>query len=128
MLAFGCLKATLATKIHLTSNKILATTGLCLKKANSDVMLAKNVCLAERCLLLIPWVKEWGLVDMNSQETQTIFPKCENLRLNLGIRGPPGFRSNEPSSAIVDAVREGRIASSCYENYVSMIMGKDNRK
>ena len=74
-----------------------------------------------------PGVKEWGLVDMNSQEISDYFPEMRDLRLTCKF-GARCIHINEPTCAIVDAVREGRIALSRYENYVSMIMGEDNRK
>jgi ribosome biogenesis GTPase / thiamine phosphate phosphatase len=74
-----------------------------------------------------PGVKEWGLVDMNSQEISDYFPEMRDLRLTCKF-GARCIHINEPTCAIIDAVREGRIALSRYENYVSMIMGEDNRK
>ena len=72
-------------------------------------------------------VKEWGLVDMNHQEISDYFPEMRDLRLACKF-GARCVHINEPKCAIIDAVRNGEIALSRYESYVSMILGEDNRK
>lgn len=74
-----------------------------------------------------PGVKEWGLVDMNEQELSDYFPEMRELRLDCKF-GSRCLHVNEPKCAIVDAVQAGTLAPSRYENYLSMVLGKDNRK
>jgi ribosome biogenesis GTPase / thiamine phosphate phosphatase len=74
-----------------------------------------------------PGVKEWGLVDMNSQEISDYFPEMRDLRLNCKFQSRC-IHINEPKCAILDAVEGGTIALSRYENYISMVMGEDNRR
>jgi ribosome biogenesis GTPase len=74
-----------------------------------------------------PGVKEWGLADMNQQELSDYFPEMRDLRLDCKF-GSKCLHWNEPKCAIIDAVQEGNIALSRYENYLSMLMGDDNRK
>jgi ribosome biogenesis GTPase / thiamine phosphate phosphatase len=74
-----------------------------------------------------PGVKEWGLVDMTEQELSDYFPEMRALRLDCKF-GSRCLHTNEPKCAILDAVQQGTIALSRYENYLSMVSGKDNRK
>jgi ribosome biogenesis GTPase len=74
-----------------------------------------------------PGVKEWGLVDMNEQELSDYFPEMRELRLDCKF-GSRCLHVNEPKCAILAAVERGEISISRYENYLSMLSGKDNRK
>ncbi len=74
-----------------------------------------------------PGIKEWGLVDMHSQELSDYFPEMRDLRLHCKF-GSKCVHVNEPKCAIIAAVEKGNIALSRYESYLSMLSGKDNRK
>lgn len=73
-----------------------------------------------------PGVKELGLVDMNAQEISDYLPEMRELRLECKF-GARCIHINEPDCRIKDAVREGIIAGSRYESYVSMVIDDDNR-
>jgi ribosome biogenesis GTPase / thiamine phosphate phosphatase len=73
-----------------------------------------------------PGIKEWGLVDMNEQEVSDYFPEMRELRLECKF-GSKCLHFNEPKCAIIDAVREGKIALSRYESYLSILTGNDSR-
>ena len=74
-----------------------------------------------------PGVKELGLVDMTSQEISDYFPEMRELRLNCKF-GARCLHLNEPGCAILDALKENKIAESRYYNYVSMVENEDNRR
>lgn len=74
-----------------------------------------------------PGIKEWGLVDMNAQELSDYFPEMREVRLGCKF-GSRCIHVNEPQCAVIEAVRESKIALSRYENYLSMVMGQDNRR
>ena len=74
-----------------------------------------------------PGVKEWGLVDMNEQELSDYFPEMRERRLDCKF-GSRCLHVNEPRCAVLAAVERGEISISRYENYLSMLSGKDNRK
>lgn len=74
-----------------------------------------------------PGVKELGLVDMNAQETSDYFPEMRDVRLNCKF-GARCIHVNEPHCAVQDAVRDGRIALSRFESYLSIIANEDNRR
>ncbi len=74
-----------------------------------------------------PGIKEWGLVDMNEQELSDYFPEMRDRRLDCKF-GARCLHVNEPKCAIVAAVERGEISPSRYDNYLSMLSGKDNRK
>jgi ribosome biogenesis GTPase / thiamine phosphate phosphatase len=74
-----------------------------------------------------PGVKEWGLVDMQSEELSDNFPELRSLRSACKF----GYRClhlNEPKCAVKNALEEGTIALSRYESYISMLLGGDTRK
>jgi ribosome biogenesis GTPase len=74
-----------------------------------------------------PGVKEWGLVNMNSQELSDYFPEMRELRLSCKF-GSKCIHLNEPKCAVIEGVHAGDIALSRYESYLSMLAGEDNRK
>lgn len=74
-----------------------------------------------------PGIKEWGLIDMTREELSDYFPEMRERRLNCKF-GSRCLHLQEPSCAVIEAVKEGDIALSRYESYVSMLLGEDNRK
>lgn len=82
---------------------------------------------ADSFIIDTPGVKEWGLVDMTKEEISDYFPEMRDRRLNCKF-GARCIHLQEPKCAIIDAVRNGEIALSRYESYVSMVLGEDNRK
>ena len=64
---------------------------------------------------------------MNDQEISDYFPEMRDLRLTCKY-GSKCIHIKEPNCAILEAVKEGSVALSRYENYVSMVTGEDNRK
>jgi ribosome biogenesis GTPase len=74
-----------------------------------------------------PGIKEWGLVNMNQQEISDYFPEMRILRHECKF-GSRCIHLNEPKCAIIEAVNSGTIVRSRYDNYISMILGEDNRK
>ncbi len=74
-----------------------------------------------------PGIKEWGLVNMNQQEISDYFPEMRVLRQDCKF-GSKCLHLSEPKCAIREGVKNGIIAPSRYESYVSMVLGEDNRK
>ena len=66
-------------------------------------------------------------MDMNEQEISDYLVEMRELRLDCKF-GSRCIHVNEPGCAIIKAVEEGVIASSRYNNYLSMVRGEDNRK
>jgi len=124
----GVGKSTLLNKISPHIKQSIGDISDFSEKGKHTTTFAEMFSLDKKTFVIdTPGVKEWGLVDMNSQEISDYFPEMRDLRLTCKF-GARCIHINEPTCAIVDAVREGRIALSRYENYVSMIMGEDNRK
>ncbi|MEQ8302372.1 MAG: ribosome small subunit-dependent GTPase A [Cyclobacteriaceae bacterium] len=82
---------------------------------------------ADTFIIDTPGVREWGLVDMNEQELSDYFPEMRDRRLNCKY-GARCIHTNEPQCAVLDGVKNGSIALSRYESYLSMLAGHDNRK
>lgn len=74
-----------------------------------------------------PGVKEWGLVEMNQQEISDYFPEMRDVRLDCKF-GSRCLHLSEPKCRVLQYLEEGRICSSRYNSYRSMVLGEDNRK
>lgn len=77
-------------------------------------------------LIDTPGIKEFGLAEVEPQELSHYFPEMRSLL------GECKFNSclhvNEPDCKVIEALQNGEIALTRYENYISMLENKDNRK
>jgi ribosome biogenesis GTPase / thiamine phosphate phosphatase len=124
----GVGKSTLLNKISPAINQPIGDISDFSEKGKHTTTFAEMFPLDENTFVIdTPGVKEWGLVDMNQQEISDYFPEMRDLRLMCKF-GSRCLHINEPKCAIIDAVQNGSIALSRYENYLSMALGEDNRK
>jgi ribosome biogenesis GTPase / thiamine phosphate phosphatase len=124
----GVGKSTLLNKISPQINQTIGDISDFSEKGKHTTTFAEMFSLDSKTFVIdTPGVKEWGLVDMNDQELSDYFPEMRELRLSCKY-GARCIHINEPKCAILDAVKAGKIALSRYENYVSMVMGEDNRR
>ena len=124
----GVGKSTLLNKISPAINQPVGDISDFSEKGKHTTTFAEMFSLDETTFVIdTPGVKEWGLVDMNQQELSDYFPEMRDLRLSCKF-GARCIHINEPECAIIEAVKDGRIALSRYENYLSMAIGEDNRK
>jgi ribosome biogenesis GTPase / thiamine phosphate phosphatase len=124
----GVGKSTLLNKLSSEINQPIGAISEFSEKGKHTTTFAEMFTLNENtCVIDTPGVKEWGLVDMNQQEISDYFPEMRDRRLECKF-GSKCIHINEPKCAILEAVKSGDIAVSRYENYVSMIVGDDNRK
>jgi len=72
-----------------------------------------------------PGIKEFGLIGFEAWELSHYYPEMRNL-FNL-CRYDNCTHSNEPGCRVKQAVEEGSISNFRYENYLSMLIGDDNR-
>lgn len=66
-----------------------------------------------------PGIKEFGLVDMEREEIQNYFPEIFQLKGNCKFDNC--IHISEPQCAILEAVEEGEIAESRYDNYLNFV-------
>ena len=124
----GVGKSTLLNKISPIINQSVGVVSEFSEKGKHTTTFAEMFPLDEKTFVIdTPGVKEWGLVNMNSQELSDYFPEMRDLRLQCKFQSRC-IHINEPKCAILDAVEAGTIALSRYENYISMVMGEDNRR
>jgi ribosome biogenesis GTPase / thiamine phosphate phosphatase len=124
----GVGKSTLLNKISPEIDQSIGDISEFSEKGKHTTTFAEMFKLNENTYVIdTPGVKEWGLVDMNQQEISDYFPEMRERRLECKF-GSKCIHINEPKCAILEAVKSGVIALSRYENYLSMIMGGDNRK
>jgi ribosome biogenesis GTPase len=124
----GVGKSTLLNKISPAINQSIADISEFSEKGKHTTTFAEMFSLDEKTFVIdTPGVKEWGLVDMNDQEISDYFPEMRDLRLMCKY-GSRCIHINEPKCAILDAVNNGMIALTRYQNYVSMVLDEDNRR
>ncbi len=124
----GVGKSTLLNKISPLITQSMGDVSEFSEKGKHTTTFAEMFSVDQNTFVIdTPGVKEWGLVDMNQQEISDYFPEMRDLRLECKFESRC-IHINEPKCAILDAVKTGAIKLSRYENYVSMVMGEDNRK
>lgn len=124
----GVGKSTLINKLSPDiDQKVGALSGFSDKGTHTTTFAEMFALDAKTFIIDTPGVKEWGINDMNQQEVSDYFPEMRDLRLNCKF-GSRCLHLNEPKCAVIEAVQAGTIAISRYENYISIVTGKDNRK
>jgi ribosome biogenesis GTPase len=124
----GVGKSTLLNKVSPKIDQRVGDISAFSQKGTHTTTFAEMFTLNENSFVIdTPGVKEWGLVDMSSQEISDYFPEMREVRLNCKF-GSRCIHVNEPKCAVIDAVQNGKIPLSRYENYLSMVFGEDNRK
>lgn len=124
----GVGKSTLLNKLDPRINQKVAEISGFSEKGIHTTTFAEMFNIGDNTFVIdTPGVKEWGLVDMNSQELSDYFPEMRERRLNCKY-GSRCLHVNEPKCAIIPAVENNEIAPSRYESYLSILSGKDNRK
>lgn len=73
-----------------------------------------------------PGIKELGVVDIPKPEISHYFPEMRALL--PACRFHNCLHTNEPGCAVVEAVREGKVAITRFESYLSILEDGDNRK
>ncbi|MBC2838954.1 ribosome small subunit-dependent GTPase A [Robiginitalea sp. SC105] len=71
-----------------------------------------------------PGIKGFGLVDMEPEEIGDYFPELFELKSECKFNNC--LHLDEPSCAVKEAVREGRIRKSRYRSYVQMVTGEED--
>jgi ribosome biogenesis GTPase len=124
----GVGKSTLLNKISPVINQTVGDISGFSEKGTHTTTFAEMFDLGDDTYVIdTPGVKEWGLVDMNEQELSDYFPEMRDLRLQCKF-GSRCIHVYEPKCAIQEAVKQGVIALSRFESYLSMVAGEDNRK
>ncbi|CAN5910620.1 ribosome small subunit-dependent GTPase A [soil metagenome] len=73
-----------------------------------------------------PGIKELGVVDIPPPEISHYFPEMRSLLPDCRFHNC--LHTNEPGCAVVEAVRNGEVAISRFESYLSILQDEDNRK
>jgi ribosome biogenesis GTPase len=76
-------------------------------------------------LIDTPGIQELGLIEIESQELSHYFPEMRQLLNQCKYHNCRHIQ--EPGCVIREAVREGEIAESRYESYLSMFHGNETR-
>ena len=114
----------LSPNLQQTTNEISEFSN----KGTHTTTFAEMFLLDENTLIIdTPGIKEWGLVQMEPQEISDYFPEMRELRHQCKF-GSKCLHLTEPACAVLKEVEKGTIRRSRYDNYVSMVLGEDNRK
>ena len=70
-----------------------------------------------------PGIKEFGLIDFEKQELSHYFPEMRDVLQDCKFNNCS--HEHEPECAIIEAVRNGEIAFSRYENYIKILHGDE---
>jgi len=70
-----------------------------------------------------PGIKEWGVLDLETYEIAYHFKEIRDLA--PFCRFPNCSHTHEPSCAVLDALREGKMASPRYLSYLSILNNED---
>lgn len=70
-----------------------------------------------------PGIKEFGLIDFEKQELSHYFPEMSPLLHECKFNDCT--HEHEPDCAVIEAVRNGKIAFSRYENYIKILHGDE---
>lgn len=81
---------------------------------------------ADTYIIDTPGIKELGVVDIPPPEISHYFPEMRALLPDCRFHNC--LHTNEPGCAVVEAVRNGEVAISRFESYLSILQDKDNRK
>ncbi len=68
-----------------------------------------------------PGIKELGIVDMKKEEISDYFPEMRALKGHCKFNNC--LHLNEPRCAVIEAVEQGKIATSRYNSYLSIMTG-----
>ncbi len=124
----GVGKSTLLNKLSPEIKQSTATISDFSEKGTHTTTFAEMFKLNQNTFVIdTPGIKEWGLVNMAQEELSDNFPEMRVLRATCKF----GYRClhlEEPKCAVKEAVEKGVVALSRYENYLSMLLGEDNRK
>jgi ribosome biogenesis GTPase len=124
----GVGKSTLLNKLIPDTYQKVNDVSTFSEKGTHTTTFAEMFTLDENSFVIdTPGIKEWGLVDMTKEEISDYFPEMRDRRLDCKY-GARCIHLQEPKCAIIEAVRNGEIALSRYESYISMVLGEDNRK
>ena len=70
-----------------------------------------------------PGIKEFGLIDFEKKELSHYFPEMRPYLSECKFNDCT--HEHEPECAVIEAVREGKIAFSRYENYIKILHGDE---
>jgi len=124
----GVGKSTVLNKIAPTIDQRVGDISDYSEKGTHTTTFAEMFQLNEDTFVIdTPGIKEWGLANMDQQELSDYFPEMREIRSECKF-GSKCLHLHEPKCAIQEAVRNGTIAASRFDSYVSMVLGEDNRK
>ena len=97
------------------------------KKGKHTTTFAEMFHLANKGAIIdTPGIKEFGLVDFEAWELCHYFPEMRNLFNQC--RFDNCTHLNEPGCRVKEAVNDGEISITRYENYLNMLLGGETRK
>ncbi len=124
----GVGKSTILNKLSPHINQKVAEVSTFANKGTHTTTFAEMFELENNTFVIdTPGIKELGLIDIYDEEISHFFPE---MRKFLG--GKCKFNNcthiHEPGCAVIEAVKNGEIAITRYESYLSMMEGFDSHR
>ena len=92
-------------------------------KGKHTTTFAEMFPIAGGFMMDTPGIKEFGLINYTKEEIRDYFPEIR--KYNNHCRFDNCLHVHEPGCAVIQAVENGEIALSRYENYLSILLGED---
>ena len=123
----GVGKSTLINQLNPEIAQKIGEVSLAVQKGTHTTTFAQMFELEEGMNIIdTPGIKEYGLVEIGSDELSDYFPE---MRALIGeCRFYDCTHTHEPQCAIISAVEEGEISPTRYESYLSILLDDDNRR
>jgi ribosome biogenesis GTPase len=123
----GVGKSTLMNKIFPGLNqKTLEISNFSGKGVHSTTFAEIFIMDENTFLIDTPGIKEFGLIDIETEELSHYFPEMRNYLGKCKFHNCQHI--NEPGCRVLKALEAGEIAISRYKSYISMVENEDNRR
>ncbi len=123
----GVGKSTLANQIIPELNLATAEiSGFANKGVHTTTYAERFTIEKDTYLIDTPGIKELGVFEIGDDELSHYFPEMRAMLNECKFNNCRHV--NEPKCAVIEKVKNGEIALSRYESYISILSGADNRK
>ena len=123
----GSGKSTLLNRLSPAIHQTISTISNFTDKGIHTTTFAEMFMLAPTTFVIdTPGVKEWAPFEMTPQEISDYFPEMRAWRTHCRF-GSRCLHLSEPGCAVLEAVKNGNIATSRYQSYESIVSNRDTR-
>jgi ribosome biogenesis GTPase len=123
----GVGKSTLINQLNPEIGQKIGEVSMSVEKGTHTTTFAQMFELKKGMNIIdTPGIKEYGLVDISNQELSDYFPEMRDMIGHCKFHNCS--HTHEPGCAIVEAVKNEKIAATRYTSYLSILEDEDNRR